>query len=357
MAIGERMVLAETEKKKTGWKQSLKKWAWLAFVGLLCMIGVSCLAGATYEVIHERRDARRFPMKGQLVDVGGYRMNLDCTGHGSIPVILENGMGIPGEGWRQVQREIEKFARVCSYDRAGYGWSDPGPLPRTSEQIAKELHSLLQNAGISPPYILVGASYGAFTLRVFNGLYPDEVAGMVLVAPELEDQHAILAAHHFITPADDKKQARLDSTLAALYPALRRLGVARLAITSQRSGLPEPFESEIYALSLRPNHIPAMLNEDLSDQQSAEQVRESGNLGNIPLIVLTPAPEGRSPEVSQQDWDIYIAETAALQHKIAQLSTQGQQITVGTMHELQFEKPDAVVAAVRQIIQSASAGR
>jgi pimeloyl-ACP methyl ester carboxylesterase len=320
-------------------------------------LGVGCLAGAVYELTGERRDTRRFPVQGQLVDAGGIRLNINCTGQGAIPVILENGMGIPGAGWSQVQSEVEKFTRVCSYDRAGCGWSDPGPLPRTSLQIAKELHTLLHNAGESPYYILVGHSFGAFTVRAFNGLYPDEVAGMVLVAPELEDEHAILTAHHFITPADDKKQARVDTTLAALYPVLRRIGVARLLISSQHSGLPEPIESQLYSLILRPNHIPAMLHEDLSDQESAQQMRQSGNLGNKPLVVLTPASGNRNPEVSQQDWDIYVADTTALQHKLAALSTQGQQVTVGTAHELQFEKPEAVTNAIRQVFQLASAGR
>ena len=338
------------------WKRRLKKWVVRPVIAILCLLCVASLAGGTYEIISERRDAHRFPMQGKLVDVGGYRLNITCMGQRSIPVIFESGMGVPGLGWTLVQRDVEKFTTACSYDRAGYGWSDPGPIPRTSLQIAKELHILIHKAGIQPPYILVGHSFGGFTVRMFHSLYPDEVAGVVLVASELEDEHAILAAHHFITPADDIRQKRVDVNLARFYPLLRHLGIARLFLVNQHSGLPQELESKLYSLILKPNHIPTMLREDVSDLESAAQVRQSGTLDTIPLIVLTETPRDRDTGVSQKDWDVYLSEIAVLQRKLTALSTQGQQLVVDSGHDIQLLKPEAVVSAVRQVYQIAEKG-
>ena len=121
-------------------------------------------------------------MPGQLVDVGGYKMHINCTGQGTPVVILDSGLGDSYISWSKVQPQIAKFTRVCSYDRAGLGYSDASPRPRISKVIAEELHTLLHNAGIDlPPYILVGHSMGGFDVCMFASLYRSEVAGMVLV--------------------------------------------------------------------------------------------------------------------------------------------------------------------------------
>ena len=122
------------------------------------------------------------------MEVGQAKLNLNCTGMGSPNVILESGAGMSSVGWAAIQPQIAKFTRVCSYDRAGYGWSGSGPEPRTSLQIAKELKLLLDTGGEKGPYILVGPSFGGFIARVFAGLYPTETAGMVLVDAMHEDQ-------------------------------------------------------------------------------------------------------------------------------------------------------------------------
>jgi len=150
----------------------------LVILGLLILVTIS---GISYQAVEARVDARQFPQEGKSVDIGGLKLNIDCTGQGSPTIILESGLEVPASGWRLVQPEIAKFTRVCSYDRAGYGWSDPGSMPRTSTRIATELHTLLQKAGENPPYVLVGHSFGAANVRVYNGLYPNEVVGMVLV--------------------------------------------------------------------------------------------------------------------------------------------------------------------------------
>lgn len=158
--------------------------------GLAGLVVVLALAGAVYQVIATAIDAREYPPPGKLVDVSGYRLHLNCTGQGS-PTVVMDAMG-PGWSiyWSLVQPEVEKFTPVCSFDRAGLGWSDPGPTPRTAQQIADELHSLLGNAGIAGPYVLVGHSFGGFTVRLYRSRYSTEVVSMVLVDAGHEDQAA-----------------------------------------------------------------------------------------------------------------------------------------------------------------------
>jgi len=117
---------------------------------------------------------------GQLVDVGGFRLNLYCMGTGSPTVVFDSGWEDWAPAWSTVQPKIAKWTRACSYDRAGAGFSEPGPTPRTSLRIAAELHTALHRSGIDPPYILVGNAFGGDNQRVFADLYMDEVAGLVM---------------------------------------------------------------------------------------------------------------------------------------------------------------------------------
>ena len=160
----------------------------ITLIGLLLVAVCVAITGALYETIGRWRDTRRFHERGHLMQAGSIRMNIDCSGEGSPTVMLESGLGGPSVDWLMVQPEVAKFARVCSYDRAGYGWSDSGPKPRTSLQIAYELKRLLQAAGQQGPYVLVGHSMGGYDIRVYTGQYPTDVVGMVLVDASHEDQ-------------------------------------------------------------------------------------------------------------------------------------------------------------------------
>src|SRR5437773_7780752 len=144
-------------------------WRWTKRVlpGLCGLIVVAASTGAAYQSIATRNDLAANPPPGRLVDVGGHKLHLWCTGTGEPTVILENGLGGSGLGWSFVQPEVARFTRVCSYDRGGMGYSDPGPSPRTARRIVHELAQLLDRAGISGPLVLVGASTGGLFLRVF----------------------------------------------------------------------------------------------------------------------------------------------------------------------------------------------
>lgn len=198
-----------------------RRYVFLTIVGLGIL---AALSGAAYQSIESRAEAHRSPEAGRPLDIGGYLPKINCTGNGSPTVILEAGLGNVSIEWSRVQPEIAKFARVCSYDRAGYGSGDAGPMPRTSLQIAKELHTLLQMLGKPPPYLLVGHSFGGYNVRVFNGNYPDEVTGIVLVDSTQEDQYELLP------PAWGKiycSELRRQKRQAMWAPVFVDLGVAR----------------------------------------------------------------------------------------------------------------------------------
>lgn len=150
------------------------------------------MIGHLYQTIAGSRDAKQSPEPGHMVDIGGMRLQINCIGEGTPTVILELGLGdLLGE-WHRVQLGVSSGARICGYDRAGYGSSDAGPFPRTSAHIAEELRTLLRSAGERPPYVLVGHSFGGYNVRVFHGRYPTEVAAVVLVDATQEDQYKLL---------------------------------------------------------------------------------------------------------------------------------------------------------------------
>ena len=157
---------------------------------LLLIFGALLVCGPAYQSVAMYYDLRHIPMRGKLIDIGGYRLHLYCFGqkiNGKSIVILEGGIGAPSLMWSLVQSDVAKQTRVCSYDRAGYGWSDPSPTPRTANQIVRELHDLLQQAGEAPPYILAGHSFGGIVIRVYAAEYPADVSGMILADARHED--------------------------------------------------------------------------------------------------------------------------------------------------------------------------
>src|SRR2546422_6564672 len=164
------------------------RWTMRILVGLCGLIVLAALAGATYQSLATRKDLALTPPPGQLVDIGGHRLHLWCTGAGTPAVVLDTGLGGSSAEWGYVQPEVARFTRVCSYDRAGMGYSDPGPSPRTTRRIAHELAQLLDRGGVSGPVILVGASIGGLTARVFASEHAERVAGLVLVDASHEDQ-------------------------------------------------------------------------------------------------------------------------------------------------------------------------
>src|SRR5215218_93821 len=149
---------------------------WRPLLGLVVVLLVLAIVGAIYQAIATELAERAYPPPGEMVDVGGYRLHINCVGHGSPTVVLDGGLGEFSAQWVRVQQEVSGTIRVCAYDRAGMGWSEMGPEPRDAKQITGELHTLLSKAGIESPYVLVGHSFGGLSMQTYATRYPDEVA-------------------------------------------------------------------------------------------------------------------------------------------------------------------------------------
>lgn len=342
----------------------LKRWLGRGLLGLLVLVVLAAAVGASYQAIENGADARRFPQQGKSVLLGSafhnLALNLDCRGQGGPTVILDSGLGVPAIGWNPVETEVAKFTRVCSYDRAGYGWSSPSELPRTSLRIVKELHALLDAAQEKGPYILVGHSFGGYNVRVYNGQYPGDVVGMVLVDASHEDQNERMppAFQAYMKKANEQLQRQ-----KLLAPLLIRFGVARFSQRNEAEtpGVSKEFGQEMLYLQLQPKFIDATVSEMGSFAESANEVRSAGNLADKPLVVLTAGksvdPKQLPEGLPQKDFDdfhqIWVNE---LQVKEAQLSTRGKRIMVpDSDHMIPFERPDAIVAAIREVSAAATA--
>ena len=220
-------------------------WLGGALAGLLVLL----LAGAIYESLAEAADAKAYPPPGQMVDVGGYRLHINCTGKGSPTVVIDTGWGDASAAWGWVQPEVAKTTRICTYDRAGMGWSEASPLPRTAREFAKELHTLLANANEPGPFVLVGHSLAGYTMRVYAHDYPEEVAGLVLIDPQN------LSTSGVATPQPAPKPGK--TSLPAL---IARVGLVRL-LSGVNQDLPPQDQKAYKALSVTPRWIQTALDE------------------------------------------------------------------------------------------------
>jgi pimeloyl-ACP methyl ester carboxylesterase len=345
-----------------------KKWFWRfvkrVLLGLIILLVAAAVVGAAYQAIGNWRDARRFPQEGKSVALGadfpGVSLNFNCTGQGSPTVVFDSGLGVPAIGWDFAQPEIAKFTRVCSYDRAGYSWSSAGPMPRTSSEIARELHALLTASGEKGPYVLVAHSFGGFNVRVFTSKYPAEVAGLVFVDTSHEDQEKRMPPTLQRMMKDVSKQLETQKKLARIFIFL---GIARLtASDAGMTKLSKEFRDEVRYLQLQTKFVDASVAEMQGFAESAGEVRAAGNLGDRPLVVLTA---GKEPDlkdlpkgVSKQEMDEFSKVWRDdLQVQLARLSTRGKQIVVpDSTHMIPIERPDAVVSAVREVCDAVKNG-
>jgi pimeloyl-ACP methyl ester carboxylesterase len=303
----------------------------LLIVACLGLIVGLAAAGAAWQAIASAREARTMPEPGAAVDIGRRRIQIYCTGQGNQVVVLEAGLGGLLNSWKHVQASIAGFSRVCAYDRAGYGASDAGPMPRTSTAIADDLHEALQRAGERAPFVLVGHSFGGYNVRVFNGRYPDEVAGVVLVDAPQEDQWDLLPPRWKETSDALLHRYREQARRAPLYIGL---GIARLQLHWQGAN------AGTY-LILTTKYLRARASEMESMPLSAEEARTADHVADKPLIVVT-AQRSLDPE-SQVIWE------RDVQPRLARLSARGEQVLVDSTHDVPGEHPETIVEAVRRL--------
>jgi len=311
---------------------------------LLVFLLLLLVAGFVYENISEARDRRFNPMQGRLVDVGGRNIHIYCTGDGSPTVILDSGLGDSYLSWHKVQPEIAKFNRVCSYDRAGLGFSDTSSRPRTSKVIAAELHVLLQAASVPPPYVIVGHSMGGFNVRMYASMYRSDIVGMVLVDASHPDQE-----NRF--PPELKNLEGSWSREAEFIAYTMPFGVPRLLGLCDND--PTSRAADCNARTAR-----EQLAEIKAFRESSAETAATGSLGDLPLAVLSHDPDKPSsdlpPEIAKptnEAWE-------QMQVELSHLSTRGTQtIAKNSAHYIQVDRPDVVIDAVRNVVAQARQGR
>ena len=330
--------------------QTLWCWAKRIVVAAVALMLVLALTGLAYQSLSVRRDTRRYPPPGRLVDVGGYQLHIHSTGEGNPTVILDAGLGDSSVVWFGVQPEVAKLTRVCSYDRAGLGWSEASPLPHTSQEIARELHTLLANAGIPGPYVLVGHSFGGYNVRLFAHEYPQETAGIVLVDSSHEDQLSKF-------PPWVEQEFRTTLKQAELGRMLSPFGVVRLFFIKPNKKYPAGLQPVDVALNSRTAFLTTVYYGGLTFLgESTAQVRAKPSLPQVPLAIVSAGYEGEKPPrgVSPKDWESFRAVWRVLQADLARRCTNSVHITAAkSSHWVQLDQPALVVEAIRRVVKAA----
>jgi pimeloyl-ACP methyl ester carboxylesterase len=263
------------------------------------------------------------PMPGKRYDVGGYQLHLQCMGKGSPTVIIDTGLGDDSTAWQEVLNKSAKLTKTCIYDRAGYGWSDNGPRPRTSLRISYELEQLVTEAKLQPPFLLVGHSFGGYNMRLFTARNSQLVAGLVLVDASHEDQH-------------DKLNIKLPR------------GNHHSNIVMLSTGHRDAFLGEEDQI-LRERAFRIASQELSSMFRSAQQVKQFNNLPAIPLIVLSRGRaewhETKQAQQRETDW-------IRMQQDLARLSPISQHIFANySGHDIHKEQPSSIVDAINNVIE------
>lgn len=327
----------------------------IGFVALLIiMLGIALLAGAKAK----SNLKAKYPPPGTLVDVGGYHLHILCEGTGSPTVVMESGLGDPSLIWALVQPELAKTTRVCVYDRGGLGWSDLSPRPRTAENIVNELHTLLTQAEIAGPYVLVGHSIGGVYMRLYAQAYPDDVAGMVLVDSSHEEQNSRMP-EVFAEFSRHSTQQTLQQLKA--YKPFAAIGVFALVPSKVPvdNELPQAARQAYQATAAKDTHLlETVIAENKAIDASFAQMKAAQitTLGNIPLIVLSrgqsalPPNTDLSPAVIQQvdlGWQ-------QMQIELASLSPKGERrVAEQSGHYIHLQQPELVITAIKQVVADA----
>ena len=328
-------------------------WKWIKRLGLgfIGLIAILLLSGTVYQFISTKIDENAYLPPGKLVDVGGYRLHINCSGEGGPIVVFDAGMGCNSLDWALVQPEVAKFTRVCSYDRAGNGWSDESPLERTSQNIVDELHALLKNSGEKGPYILVGHSFGGPNVRMYASKYPEEVFGMILVDSSHEDQ---------LQEMPDWPQGFFEKLLTHpnVAPFWASIGIFRIInhLPSSKENYKAflPNIQQVYLATMSTTKFVRTVSQEHEKfDQSLKQLKNAEErLGNKPLIVITAGKSLSNEDTGYPKeftdklanlWEVH-------QKDLVTKSTKGKRIIAEhSGHMIPHEQPEIIIEAIREV--------
>jgi pimeloyl-ACP methyl ester carboxylesterase len=305
------------------------KWLLAGVVGIFV---ISLIAGRIYQKSSESRDLERYPPPGEMVDVDGHLMHINCIGEGSPTLVLELGVGSSSFSWYDIHKELSGITRTCAYDRVGLGYSDPNNQPKRATDVAQRLHKLLGNAGIDGELVLVGWSAGGVYVREFYRQYPERVVGMVLVESSHEQQAKRL-------PKDAGGGAdpalRVAKHLAP-FGVIRLSGILEQRVASSRgSDEAKAYLSVTYHLS---HGLDTVSQESDAFDLDINAEQPPVSLGNLPLVVLAA---GKNEQKDRMQ----------LQRELAALSTNSTLIVAeDSGHNIHADQPQLVFDAVREVV-------
>jgi pimeloyl-ACP methyl ester carboxylesterase len=317
--------------------QNVKRFLKRMLIWGLVSIFVLTTAGMLYQTASAEADRRKFPAPGHLIDVGGFKMHIHCTGEDSPTVILETLAGGTSSYWGRVQPEVAKTTRVCAYDRAGRGWSEPDLEPNTLARTVRNLRILLTQANVEGPYVLVGHSIGGIYVRQFAAQYPQDVVGMVLVDAAHPDQY------ERYPEMLEMNESYLQ--VSSLFPALARFGVFRLYFALggeiDFAEMQEPQKSEIKSMWSSSEYFASQHAEAIAASEIYGSGQDLGRLGDLPLLVISAGqnnpngwPELQSDLALLSDNSIHLQLQTATHVSLAFHPEDAHQVSLGILNIL-----------------------
>ncbi len=298
---------------------------------------------AAYNLLVSAVLQRRYPPPGAIYSVDGYAMHLYCTGVGAPTVIVEAGLGNNFISWQKVQPEVAKFTRICTYDRAGLGWSDDRPDPHDAKHIAQQLHALLHVAGENGPIVLVGASAGGYYARQFVSDFPQQVAGMVLSDSSVPNQIRDMPSGQGALTREKVRQVHRRAMWDLIEQSTGWARVSGHCKGDVEQGL-DAWRNFARASDCRPAYARSGLAEWDEFWHSADEAAEARCCGSIPLVIVSADPDRPNPA-----WDPQTSNK--LQESLKALSPQSRRIIARrSRHHVMIDRPDVVVAAIRQAV-------
>lgn len=317
----------------------------------VCLLVVLLIAGSIYQAVMESRDLAKYPAPGMMVDVDGNRMHIDCRGEGSPTAILELGVGSAAASWDEIHQRLADITRVCAYDRAGLGYSEPFDYSRRATDVAKRLHGLLRRAGIDDELVLIGWSAGGVYIRAYHQQFPERVRAMLFVDSAHEQQaNRIPQALN----GNSNSALRIAQYLAP-FGLVRRLGILDRRVDS--SSAAEELKPRLKAIYNQSHTISTVVKESDAFDLDIDASQPPTPVGDLPLIVLTAGRSDEGAMMSSSESASQIQQRqerearSELQRELTQLSTRGRQIVATESgHHIYRDQPDLLVDAVVELV-------